>query len=255
MKILIVDIETAPALALVWKFFHEDISPKQVLEHLTILCWACKWLNEDKVFFEWAHKSDEKTLLKKLLPLLAEADAVVGHNLSRFDAARIRGRCLVHGLELPAPYKEIDTYKVATNEFDFGGNSLKYLATVLGCTPKSEHNEFPGFEMWLECLKGNHKAWLEMKRYNLQDIRTTEEVYLKMLPYIRNHPNHGVFAEGDAVMCPKCGSTDSHRRGFARTSVGKFQRFQCNACGGWHRLRFTEYPKGKRLTLAVNVVD
>lgn len=194
-------------------------------------------------------------MLRAMLPLLDEADAVVGHNISRFDAPKIRGRCLVHGLRLPIPYKEIDTCQVARKEFDFSANSLKYLTDVLDCTPKSEHRKFPGFELWLECLKGNRKAWKEMKHYNLQDIHSTEEIYLKMRPYIRQHPNWGVFSESSEIICPKCGSEKSQRRGFARTTVGKYQRFQCLGCGGWFRSRFSEYPKDRGKALAVNLVS
>ena len=254
-RLLILDIETAPHLTYVWRLFQTDVGANQVLKHASIMCWSAKWLGEKRLYYESAQHSSEKAMLAKLLPLLNEADAVVGHNLSRFDAARIRGQCLVHGLSLPAPYKEIDTFKIARKEFDFGSNSLRYLADVLGCTPKSEHKEFPGFELWAECLKGNGKAWRAMKKYNLQDIHSTEELYLKIRPYARQHPNWGVFAEEDQVVCPKCGSTNSQRRGFSRSNVGKFQRFQCTDCGGWHRTRFSEYPQEQRRALAVNLVD
>ena len=254
-RVLILDIETAPHLVYVWRLFQTDVGANQMLKHASIMCWSAKWLGKKRLYYESAQYSSEKVMLSKLLPLLNEADAVVGHNLSRFDAARIRGQCLVHGLPLPAPYKEIDTLTIARKEFAFGSNSLRYLADVLGCAPKSEHTEFPGFELWAECLKGNSKAWQAMKQYNLQDIRSTEELYLKIRPYARQHSNWGVFAEEGRIVCPKCGSANSQRRGFARTGVGKFQRFQCMDCGGWHRTRFSEYPKEKRRALAVNLMD
>ena len=119
---------------------------------------------------------------------------------------------------------------------------------------KSKHRKFPGHELWVECLKDNPEAWEEMKKYNIQDIKILEEVYYKMLPFMTRHPNMGVYAEKDVIVCPKCGSENSQRRGFAYTNVGKYQRYKCMDCGGWHRSRFTEYDKDKRKALAVNVV-
>ena len=40
VSILILDIETAPNLAYVWKFFKANISPKQVLEDCSIMSWS-----------------------------------------------------------------------------------------------------------------------------------------------------------------------------------------------------------------------
>ena len=253
VKTLTIDIETSPNAAYVWRFFKENISPNQILEHCDIMCFAAKWLDEDKVMYSGMPK-EEKEVLKDINVLLDQADIIVGHNLSKFDASKIRGRSLVHGLALPSPYKEIDTYQSARKEFGFDGNSLDYLTRVFGIAKKSDHKEFPGFELWLETLAGNKRAWAEMKRYNIQDVISTEELYLKMRPYIRNHPNVGVLMESDEIVCPKCGSEDNQRRGYAATNTGKYQRYQCQDCGGWHRSRFTEYPKELRKALTVNAV-
>ena len=37
--------------------------------------------------------------------------------------------------------------------------------------------------------------------------------------------------------CSNCGSDALQKRGFHRTKVSKFQRFQCTDCGSWHRGR------------------
>ena len=93
-----------------------------------------------------------------------------------------------------------------------------------------------------------------MQEYNIQDIVTLEELYLKLRPHDTRHPNVAVYGEPTEITCPKCGSEDSHKRGFYRTNVGKYQRFRCNNCGGWHRSRYTEYPKEKRNALTTNAV-
>lgn len=255
VDILILDIETAPNLAYVWKFFKENISPKQVLEDCSIISWSAKWLGDDKTAFISSNKATEKEMLESLVVFLDEADIVVGHNVSGFDMPKIRGRCLVHGIPLPSPYKEIDTYRIAKKEFGFDRNSLEYLARVLGVGAKGTHSKFPGFALWRACLSGDEEAWKEMEEYNRLDVDITEKVYLALRPYSTNHPNLGVFIESEEIICPKCGSDNNERRGFAYTNTSKFQRYQCRMCGGWHRSRYTEYPKDKRKVLTANATS
>ena len=35
-------------------------------------------------------------------------------------------------------------------------------------------------KLWTECLNGNRQAWAEMKRYNIHDVLSTEELYTKI---------------------------------------------------------------------------
>lgn len=254
-KILILDIETAPSLAYVWRYFKENVGAKQVREHGHIMSFAAKWLGEDKVFYEENRKQDDTALVKKLLKFLDEADMVVAHNGERFDFPKIAGRAVVNGLKPPSPYKMVDTLKSARREFSFPSNSLEYLGIILGVDQKSSHKEFPGFELWSECMKGNKKAWAEMKKYNIQDVVTLEEIYLKLRPFMRNHPNVSVFGENEEMECPKCGSTHLQMRGYAYTNVGKFHRFQCQGCGGWGRTRYTIKDIDQNKNIAANVVS
>lgn len=254
MKILILDIETAPKLAYVWRFWKENVSAKQVLSHGHIMSFSAKWLGATSVHYsENRRQDDDSEIAKELWGWLDQADVVVAHNGERFDLPQIMSRLIVHGIHPPSPYKIVDTVKVARKEFGFGSNSLEYLAKVLGCTEKKSHKKFPGFELWVECMKGNEAAWKEMKDYNIQDVVTLEEIYFKMRPYIRNHPNAGVFSEEETCVCPKCGGGKLHWRGYTYTQVSKYRRFQCQDCGGWGRSRFTENSAEKRKNLLTNI--
>ncbi len=251
-KILLLDIETAPNTALVWRFFKENIGAKQVLEHSVLMSFACKWLHDPAIHYEDTQNQSEKKLLKSLFRYLDEADIVVAHNGNKFDLPTIQGRALVNGLKPPSPYKTVDTLLVARYEFNFPANSLEYLAILLECAPKDQHHKFPGFMLWTECLKNNPEAWEEMKIYNKQDVLTLEEIYLKMLPYMKRHPNVAVYSEPDSIICPKCGSSHIQSRGYVTTNVGKYKKFQCQTCGGWSRTRFSEYPKEIKHALLTN---
>lgn len=247
-RILILDIETAPNVAYVWKFWKENVGAKQVLEHSNIMSFACKWLGEPETYYTDAQYNSEVVVLEQLLEFLNAADIVIAHNGDKFDLPTIQGRALVLGLKPPSPYKTIDTVRVARYEFNFPSNSLEYLSLILGVEKKDGHKNFPGFELWAECLKGNPAAWEEMRLYNIQDVITLEQVYLKMRPYMRRHPNVAVFEEENGQLaCPKCGSHHTQRRGFTFTNTGKYQRFVCNGCGGWSRTRYTELKKNSNL--------
>jgi DNA polymerase elongation subunit (family B) len=249
-KILILDIETAPKVALVWRFFKENISPKQVLQHGHIMSFAAKWLGDKEVEYEENRKENDKAIIERLIYFLDSADFVIAHNGDRFDIPQIRARALVHGLKPPSPVKVVDTYKVAKREFSFPSNSLEYLCTVLDCdTKKGGHKKFPGFELWLECLRNNEEAWKELKEYNIKDVVALEEVYLKMRPWITTHPSVVVYeeTEDEAVTCPKCDSPNIQWRGYAYTQAGQFHRYVCNDCGGWARSRYQINKKNEAL--------
>ena len=255
MKILIVDIETAPKVAYVWRFWKENISPKQVKQHGHIMSFAAKWLGEGEIFYEENRKEDDRLIVSRLCELLDQADFAVAHNGEEFDFKQIRARAVVHGLKPPSPFKIVDTYKIAKKEFGFPSNSLEYLTGVLGCkTKKGGHSKFPGFELWLECLRGNEEAWGELKDYNIIDVLALEELYLKLRPWYSNHPNLAVYAENtEKPVCPKCGGEHLHYRGYAYTSVGKYHRLQCQDCGGWSRTRYSLL--GKNENLVVNQIN
>lgn len=255
-KILILDIETAPNLAYVWKIWKENVGLNQLREIGGILSFAAKWLGEDLTWYaDVRMKGGERAVLDLLLLLLNRADIVVAHNAKKFDIPTINARAIQYGMLPPSPYKVVDTYQVVKKEFRFISNKLEYVAKALKCKEKLAHKEFPGFELWSECLAGNKKAWEELQKYNVQDVVTLEEVYLKLRPWIKNHPNVGVHLEKDNACCPKCGSDHVHFRGYATTSVGKYRRFVCLDCGGWARTRYNEYPKEPRKNLLANIAD
>lgn len=253
-RILILDCETFPNTAYVWRFFKENVGAKQVIDYSTLASYSYKWLGEEEVFYDDTRDKDEKVLLKGLIDVLNEADFVVAHNGAKFDLPTIQGRAMVHGYHPPSPFKIIDTLLVARYEFNFPSNSLEHLAIILGLPKKDGHEKFPGFELWDQCMKNNLEAWDEMEKYNIQDVLTLEAIYLRMRPYMRRHPNIAVEVEEEKVLCPKCGSDHIQWRGYVTTNVSKYKRFQCQDCGGWARTRFNEYPKEKRHALLAQAV-
>jgi hypothetical protein len=77
-----------------------------------------------------------------------------------------------------------------------------------------------------------------MLKYNKKDVVILEEVYLKLRPWIKNHPNMGNLA-GDMDVCANCGSEDITLipDKYYHTSVGKYPLFRCNKCNAISRGR------------------
>jgi len=239
VKILLLDIETSPNLAYVWGIWEQNVNVNHMVSSSSTLCWAAKWLDDKKVMFDSVHESTEKQMLRRIHKLLDEADVVVHYNGKKFDIPTLNKEFLLNGMPPPSPYKQVDMLHVARGKFRFQSNKLDYVSKQLGSGGKVKH---AGFELWVKCMAGDKEAWRSMKRYNMGDVLELEKVYLKMLPWIGHHPNHGAHA--DAPVCTNCGGKRLQRRGTAVSSAGRYARFQCADCGTWMR--------GTKITKASN---
>ena len=240
-KILILDIETAPNIAYVWGAWKQNVGQNQWVSKSHIMSFAAKWLDNDEVYYQENRTSNDAALVKSLYDLLDEADIVVAHNGNKFDLPVIIGRGVVHGYSPPSPYFVVDTLLTARRELRLVSNSLANLCEQLNLPRKSGHKKYPGFELWLGCLRNEDEAWAEMRDYNIADIVSLEALYLRLRPYMRFHPNVVRAVEGEAVACPKCGSENIQWRGYYYTASGIcYRRFVCLECGGWGRVRFSE---------------
>ncbi len=251
-KILLFDLECAPKVAYVWQFFKVFVQPDMVVADGYLMTAAWKWLDNPKIRCKAKNKAildDDYELTLKVRDLLDEADIVIAHNAKKFDLPLVNARCVIHGIEPPSPYKVVDTLEVARKKFRFDSNKLEYLAKVLGCKPKGGHKKFPGFALWKACMEGDREAWKEMVEYNINDVETLEEVYIKLRPWMEQHPNVAAIIGAADIHCPKCGSSHVQKRGVITTNVNTYQRYQCMDCGGWSRSRFTEMVKAVKKNL------
>jgi DNA polymerase elongation subunit (family B) len=237
MRILLLDIETAPNVAYVWGLFKENIPLQRLVSSGYVLCWAAKWLGEEEIFFDSVHNSREKTMLKGIHKLLEEADAVVHYNGSNFDIPTLNKEFLLNGMTPPSSYKQIDLLQTARKQFRFTSNKLDYVANSLGVGKKFKH---AGFELWIQCMNQDPEAWQQMEEYNKQDVNLLEKVYEIFLPWIKGHPNVGLYTQSGAETCPNCGGIHLRRRGFAYTSNTRYQRYRCSDCGTWSRSRLAD---------------
>jgi hypothetical protein len=226
-RILFLDLETTANKGWTWGKFEQNVIKFD--EEYSLLCFAYKWSDGSKT--KTIGLNDFKTnqqinLVIELRKLLDEAELVCGHNLDRFDLRMANTFILKAGLTPPSPYKTIDTLKIARNKFRFNSNRLNDLGEYLGIGCKKETG---GFQLWLDCIAGDKKAWVKMKKYNSNDVDLLEKVYLKLRPWATNINVN--ISKG--LLCPTCGSAELQKRGHSTTIKGIFQRLQCTDCGHW----------------------
>jgi len=231
MKILLLDIETSPNTAYVWRLFKENIPLARLIESSNTLCWSAKWYGSKEMFFDSIHQSSRKGMLKGIHNLLDQSDAVVHFNGQAFDIPVLNREFLLNKMYPPAPYKQIDLLTVCRKQFSFVSNKLAHVTKELGIEGKVNETDFT---LWIRCMNNDPAAWKIMETYNKTDVVVLEKVYDRLLPWIKSHPNHGLYSGGGDV-CVNCGSTHLQRRGFAYTAALKYQRFQCADCGNWMR--------------------
>lgn len=243
------DIETSPLEGYFWRLGEQNVTMDQVKEEWTILSYCAKKLGEKKYIYRdtggrGASKvRDDSKLIKELWSILDDADIVVAQNGKKFDVRKINARLLMAGYKPYSPIRIVDTYLETKKIADFTSHKLAWMSKHIAKTEKDDHREFPGLELWKECLADNPKAWAVMRKYNPIDVVATEEVYLNIRGWIASHPNHGAYHEG--VSCNTCGSTNLKPNGHAYTQQGKYQRYVCGDCGA--------YPRGKTNLLTKEV--
>lgn len=230
MRILLLDIETAPNIAYVWGLWQQNVSIDQIANSGYVLCWSAKWYDEKGITFSSLYKTPPRKMLRTIHALLNEADAVVHYNGAKFDIPTLNKEFITYGIRPPAPYRQVDLYRVVRDTFRFPSNKLDYVSRALGLAKKIRHK---GFELWVQCMAKEAGAWREMEKYNRQDVVVLEELYDRLKPWITSHPNHGTYADGE--VCPQCGSERHQRRGEQVTTTLRYARYQCIDCGAWFR--------------------
>lgn len=238
-KILVFDIETAPVLAYVWGLKDQNVAVSQIHRDWYVIAWAAKWYGSNEVIYRDQRNAknieNDKKILQDLWKLLDEADIVITQNGKHFDTPKLNARFMEHGMKPPSPYKHLDTYQIARSAAKFTSNKLEYLTEKL-CTKykKLKHEKFPGFSLWAECLKGNLKAWNEMRRYNKHDVLATEELYTKIRAWAPDNAPRAFNVNHLMQQCPRCGALGTLRpKGYTFTRVSKFRKYVCKGCGSW----------------------
>ncbi len=224
-KILVIDIETAPASGYIWKLFDVNVSLSQLIDTSKVICFAAKWVGDKKVIFHSNQEDTHKKMIKKAWDLFNEADAVIGYNSKNFDCKILNKEFILSGFPPPAPYKHIDLLQTMKNKFKFMSNKLDHVSQELGIGKKTSHQ---GFELWQACMNNDTKAWKLMKKYNINDVKLTEELYDKVKGWLKTTFNFNEHSE--SMVCPNCGSHNVTKNGTYKSPTRAYQKYVCNDC-------------------------
>lgn len=241
VRILLLDIETAPNRAYVWGMWKQNINPEWIDAAGYVLCWTAKWLGEDEIHFHRLTNGKHKSLLGPMHRLLNEAQAVVHYNGTSFDIPTLNKEFLIHGFTPPSPYKQIDLLLTMRSQFTFPSNKLDYICKVLDIGEKLRHE---GPQLWLDCMADKPEAWAKMEAYNRKDVDLLEKLYKELLPWIKKHPNRAAMS--GMACCPSCGSFDIKREKEYLANQLKYEQYKCGNCGTWFRGTKSINPRGER---------
>lgn len=230
LKILLLDIETAPHQVYVWGMWDQNVQLDRLIEHGRTLCWAAKWYGDHNVecWTEQAANGGHKRMVRKAHKMMQEADIIVTYNGLKFDIPTLNNEFIKYGLDPIKPNKHIDLLRTAKAQFRLASNKLSFLAEYLKLGSKVQHK---GFKLWTGCLAGNLDDWDKMIEYNIGDVELLEQVYTRLRPWVKNHPD--VAVETQEEHCASCGSSNVHRRGHRLTKTYTVVRLHCQDCRAW----------------------
>lgn len=239
---LVIDVESQRAVVESFNLFPKYITIDRVIRPTRLLCFAAKFVDEDRVRFFPAWDDDDLPAYERMVhaawALLDEADIVVGWNNTRYDDKYFNAAFGKLGLGPVSPYKSLDLMQVAKKNFAAGELSLKldWFSRMWLGDAKTNHG---GTDLWHDIRYGTRAerraAQKIMRTYNIHDVELTAELYHKFLPW--SNINMGIYHDDGVPHCSKCGGTDLRRSGFHYTSAGKFQEYRCRDkdCRGWSR--------------------
>lgn len=222
-KILIYDIETSRVSAKLFWTGKTYINYKQIRGIPQIISVSWRWLGEETVHhLKWDMKThtDEK-LVEEFLKVYNKADMVVGYNNKNFDDRWINAKAMRYNLFVNVYVKSFDLIKHSKRLFRLLSYSMAYLAEYMGVTLKQGHE---GIKMWDMIEDGTPEEQEEyidkMINYNVGDIITTEEIFLKLRKYMGHTIHVGAFIGGEKYTCPHCGGDNVELFKFTNTAAG-----------------------------------
>lgn len=253
VSIIVFDIELSPLRCFAFDIWEQNIGVDQIISESFMLSWSAKFLNKADLFFgvvtpDEAIKGNDYRITKSIWDLLNSAQILIGHNIRDFDLKKLNVRFLAHGLPPLSKSQIVDTLLVARQNFSFPSNSLKFLNKALGIKQKQETE---GFNLWRKCMEGDKQALDDMNSYCQGDVLATEDLYFKIRPFVRAHPNLALYFDTNEERCPNCGSTTMRNGGYYYTPAGKYASMRCE-CGAVSRSKQNELEKEKRKSLMVN---
>lgn len=239
-RILIFDIETAPARMWGHSLWDPVRSWERVEEAPWILGVGLRWLTADLSVWTDARRG-YRTMLTTVRDAIAEADVIVGMNSARFDLPWLEWEWERMGIAPPPPtYRHVDLLK-ALRKMKPMSRSLGFTSHQLGLDKAK--GSAGGFGTWRGCMRGfelldgvptqtgetDVEAWRLMARYCRLDVDTTTAMLLRLLPRLGQQLGMGTLTGGACSACGSDAVSPVDRPTY--TPQRAYRLYKCEACG------------------------
>lgn len=205
------------------------------------ICFGYKYLGDTKakvisVLDYPQHKTDptnDARLMRAAHDILTNhADIIVTYYGKQFDRKFLNTRMILAGLRPlpPLNHEHVDLFYTARGNLALHSNRLDNLAKTLGAPVSKTVLDGP---TWVRASAGHRPSIRYIIEHCAADVEVLEWCYLKLLPFIRQHPRVGTAFE-----CRNCGKAKFQYRGYGITkSGGRSRRRVCVACGSWSEVK------------------
>jgi len=209
-KVLVYDIETSRATAKVFWTGKQYVGYKQIVKQPSIISISFKWIGEDTVHdLVWDKNHNDKKMVKEFLKHYNKADMVIGFNNDNFDNRWINAVAMKNDLHVNTFVKSMDLYKQEKRLFRLLSYSMDFSSLFAKVERKQSHEGMLMWDMVEDGTPEQQKEYLrKMVNYNVGDIITTEELYIRLLPYLKHKIHFGVLNGEEKWTCPNTGSKE-----------------------------------------------
>lgn len=178
--------------------------------------------------------TSDKELVKKVYPILAEADLLVswyGREGNGFDAKFLNTRIIAAGLPALPHIPQIDLWVTSRTRLALTSNRLVNVQEFL----KLHDKKTPLLkETWGRANAGDARAIKYVIDHNRADVLVLKEAYDILRPWVTNHPRVRGYGDMERPLCPVCGEGRMHIQKYRMTRAkGKMVQWQCKGCGAY----------------------
>ena len=238
-KILSLDLERLPGEVTldVWEprdFQRTNyVHPDRWSQLPRTLCASGQWYGAKGTLFvaAWEQPDDPWHVARTVWQWLDEAAIAVTFNGKRGDLKWLRTDWLTAGLPLPSPWRDVDLFVIARQQFAFESKSLAHLCQRLGLAGKE--GKYDAAEA-KAAMAGDGPERRRLIKYSRQDARLNFAVFDRLKPYLSGY-NLGLYAADGTRCCPLCGSERLEPAGLAPTTVTLYTSWRCMDCQGLMR--------------------